>query len=546
MSRVVRRLNCPKCGSRDNVAQYDDGGEHCFTPGCTYHVSGSSSSFQMSTIENLNDNHKEIDPVIGTYQAIQSRGISENVCRLFGYFKGTYGDSEAYFWPIYDKDRRLTGYKIRKPNKQFVQHGSNPDNTFLGQEKWNGGKLLVIFEGEYDCLSYAEIRKSWPCVSLPSGADSAEKCIRSNLDWLLKFEEIILCFDADDHGQKAVKKAIQLLPPRVGKIGQIEGYKDANEALVGGNSKAIMQMVWTAAEYEPDGIISGSKLLQMVLEDPKTESAEYPYGFLNDKLHGLRKGELVTITAGSGIGKSTFVSEIAYDLLVRQGETVGYVALEENIRRTARRFVGMDLNYPVHIDRGHFTDEQIEAAFNRTLGTSRLFLYDHFGSLDPTVLLNRIRHLVSGCGCSWIVFDHLSILVSGLDQGDERRAIDQTMTKLRSFVEETGCGMLLVSHLRRPTGDKGHENGAQTSLSQLRGSAAIGQLSDICIGLERDQQSENDTEGTVVRVLKNRFTGWCGVSGSVKYEESTGRMLEFKNGGKHKPAEFDDSFEPDF
>jgi twinkle protein len=144
------------------------------------------------------------------------------------------------------------------------------------------------------------------------------------------------------------------------------------------------------------------------------------------------------------------------------------------------------------------------------------------------------------------VFDHLSILVSGLDQGDERRAIDQTMTKLRSFVEETGCGMLLVSHLRRPTGDKGHENGAQTSLSQLRGSAAIGQLSDICLGLERNQQSENDSEGTVVRVLKNRFTGWCGVSGSVKYNESTGRMLELKNGGTKSTASFDDSFEADF
>lgn len=545
MSRVVSRLNCPRCGSRDNVALYDDGGQHCFTPGCSYHVS--PSSFSMSNLVSNDSPSREIEPILGSYQAIPNRCIPEEVCKLFGYFKGVYGDSEAYHWPIYDKERRLTGYKIRKPNKQFVQHGSNPDNTFLGQEKWgSGGKLLVIFEGEYDCLSYATVRKSWPCVSLPNGADSAEKCIRSNLDWLLKFEEIILCFDGDDHGQKAVKKAIQLLPPRVGKIGKIEGYKDANEALVAGNSKAIMQMVWTAAEYEPDGIISGSKLLQMVLEDPKTESAEYPYSFLNDKLHGLRKGELVTITAGSGIGKSTFVSEIAYDLLTRQNETVGYVALEENIRRTARRFVGMDLNYPIHIDRGHFTDEQIEGAFNRTLGTSRLFLYDHFGSLDPTVLLNRIRHLVSGCGCSWIVFDHLSILVSGLDQGDERRAIDQTMTKLRSFVEETGCGMLLVSHLRRPTGDKGHENGAQTSLSQLRGSAAIGQLSDICLGLERNQQSENDSEGTVVRVLKNRFTGWCGVSGSVKYNESTGRMLELKNGGTKSTASFDDSFEADF
>ena len=296
MSAVVRRLPCPRCGSRDNVALYDDGGEHCFTPGCSYHLSGSSSSFPMTTLYDDQSVSREIEPILGTYQAIPSRCLTEDSCKFFGYFKATHGGSEAYFWPIYDKDRRLTGYKIRKPNKNFVQHGTNPDHTFLGQEKWSGGKLLVIFEGEYDCLSYSTVRRNWPCVSLPNGADSAEKSIRSNLDWLLKFEEIILCFDSDEHGQKAVKKAIQLLPPRVGKIGKIEGYKDANEALVAGNSKAIMQMVWTAAEYEPDGIVSGTKLLQMVLEDPKVSSAEYPYTFLNDKLHGLRKGELVTIT----------------------------------------------------------------------------------------------------------------------------------------------------------------------------------------------------------------------------------------------------------
>lgn len=546
MSRVVGRLSCPQCGSRDNVALYDDGGQHCFTPSCHYHVSAqSSSSFPMTKPQPI-ESH-EIEPILGTYQEIQSRKIPKETSQFFGYFKSTYGDSEAYFWPIYDKERRLTGYKIRKPNKQFIQHGSNPDHTFLGQEKWsNGGKLLVIFEGEYDCLSYAAVRKTWPCVSLSNGADSAEKSVRANLDWLLKFEEVILCFDNDEHGQKAAKKAVQLLPPRKGKVGIIEGYKDASEALVDGNNKAIMQMVWTATEYEPDGIVSGSTLLKAVLEDPKVESVEYPYSFLNEKLYGLRKGELITITAGTGIGKSTFVSEVAYDLLVRQEETVGYVALEENIRRTARRFVGMELNYPVHIDRGYFSDEQIKEAFEKTLGTGRLFLYDHFGSLDPTVLLNRIRHLVSGCGCNWIIFDHLSILVSGLDQGDERRAIDQTMTKLRSFVEETNCGMLLVSHLRRPQGDRGHENGAQTSLSQLRGSHSIPQLSDVCIGLERDQQATETSTATTVRVLKNRFTGWCGVAGTVKYDENTGRMLELKSTNDQKQPKVDDSFETDF
>jgi twinkle protein len=112
-----------------------------------------------------------------------------------------------------------------------------------------------------------------------------------------------------------------------------------------------------------------------------------------------------------------------------------------------------------------------------------------------------------------------------MDQAqDERRAIDQTVTQLRSLVEETNCGMILVSHLRRPSGDKGYEDGQQTSLSSLRGSSSIACLSDIVLSLERDQQATNNTECRI-RVLKNRFSGWLGLCGSVKYHPKTGRML---------------------
>ena len=38
------------------------------------------------------------------------------------------------------------------------------------------------------------------------------------------------------------------------------------------------------------------------------------------------------------------------------------------------------------------------------------------------------------------VVDHLHMLVSALGEGDERRAIDNIMTRLRSLVEETGAG----------------------------------------------------------------------------------------------------------
>ena len=532
---------CPLCGSRDNRAIFEDGSEKCFTPGCSYQVySDPSNSFQLPM---TNSSPQEIDPVLGDYVDIPSRGIKSAICQKATYIKSTHGGEPAYFTPIYNNDRVLTGYKIRKPNKQFLMHGTNPDSRFLFQQLWGGNnKLLVVFEGEYDALSYMQVREGWPCVSLPNGAESGNKVVRAQLEWLLTFEQVIFCYDDDEAGIKAATRDVQLLPPRVGKIGSIAGYKDASEALQSGDYKAITNMVFNAKEYEPDGIVNGNTLRAPVLEDPKVDSVEYGYSFLDDKLHGLRRGELCTITAGTGQGKSTFVNEIAYHLAVNQNERVAVISLEENNLRTARRFVGIKLNHPLHIDRGTFTDEQIEAAFDSTLGQGNVYFYDHFGSIDSTVLLNRIRHCVVSLDCSFVIFDHLSILVSGMDQAqDERRAIDQTMTKRRSFVEETNCGMILVSHLRRPSGDKGHEDGQQTSLSGLRGSAAIGQLSDIVLGLERDQQGSDSSECRV-RVLKNRFTGWLGVAGTVKYYEKTGRMLPLDDNA----VITDDFIEPDF
>jgi twinkle protein len=154
-------------------------------------------------------------------------------------------------------------------------------------------------------------------------------------------------------------------------------------------------------------------------------------------------------------------------------------------------------------------------------------MFDHFGSNSIDNIVSRVRFLAKGLDCKYIVIDHVSIIVSDQSHGDERRALDEIMTRLRTLVQETGVAMMVVSHLRRPDG-KGHEEGAATSLSQLRGSASIGQLSDIVIGLERDAQNDDPEirSTTRVRVLKNRFSGLTGPCSNLKYNNDTGRLIE--------------------
>ena len=139
-----------------------------------------------------------------------------------------------------------------------------------------------------------------------------------------------------------------------------------------------------------------------------------------------------------------------------------------------------------------------------------------------------------------MVVDHLHMLVNVMGEGDERRGIDALMNKLRSLVEETGVGMILVSHLRRASGDKGHEQGIEVSLSHLKGSAGIAQLSDCVIAPERNQQAENQDEAntTKVRVLKSRYTGDTGLACSLRYNNETGRLFELSEEETFDNTEF--------
>jgi twinkle protein len=189
--------------------------------------------------------------------------------------------------------------------------------------------------------------------------------------------------------------------------------------------------------------------------------------------------------------------------------------------------MSLAVNRPIHLPDVEVTSEELKDAFDRTLGTDRLYLFDHFGSTSLENIINRVRYMAKGLNCNYILLDHISIIISGGDVGDERKALDAIMTKLRMLVQETGIGLICVSHLKRPE-SRGHEDGAVTSLSQLRGSGAIAQLSDIVIGLERNGQAEDATERntTHVRVLKNRYSGATGPAGHILYSAQTGRMLE--------------------
>ena len=509
-SEFVAHEPCELCGSSDANSVYSDGHKFCFV--CQTYTPAEGTVIHS---QNMSTNVE----LLGYAQQLRKRKLSVGTCEKFKIFR----HEETLRFPYFTKDGVLQGVKIKNKRKIFTYEGISTD-TLFGQHLFpTSGKRIVVTEGELDAASCYEAMPGWPMVSLPHGAASARKDIAKQVPLFQGYDEICLFFDNDDAGRKAASEAAGVLPPGKVKIARLEAYKDASEALQNGNAEAIRKAIWDAKPFRPDGIIDGKTLYELVTTPQKPFDHEYPFRGLNEKLHGIRYGEPVTFSAGSGAGKTSIIRHIATDLL-QKGEHVGILELEASNRRTALGLMSTAVGKNLHL--GEHEKEELDAAFRSSIATWNLFCFDGFGSYDPDIIYNRIEYMACGLECRVIFLDHLSILLSGLE-GDERRMIDVTMTKLRSLVERTGIALFLVSHLRRASNDKhSHEEGGRISLSSLRGSHSIAQISDSVIALEVDQQSGTERKPTTVRVLKNRYSGEVGVACTLTYDLNTCRFNE--------------------
>jgi len=189
--------------------------------------------------------------------------------------------------------------------------------------------------------------------------------------------------------------------------------------------------------------------------------------------------------------------------------------------------MGVKLKKPLHLTREGITDAELQETFKHTVGNGKFYLYNHFGSTVADNLLSKIRYLAKACAVDFVVLDHLHMALSALGDehtNDERKLIDYFVSKLRTLVEETGIGLILVSHLKRPEGNKGYEDGVEVSMNSLRGSASIGQLADMIISMNRDLQSSDNL--AKLNILKNRFSGETGTACTLRYDLETGTLNE--------------------
>lgn len=553
----MESTRCPKCAlsggdtSGDNLKDY---GDHWYCFACEYYKPKDGDKLTEVVVT-----EEGWTPSKGTVKALEHRGIFKDICQKYGYRTTTVNEQDIEIADYY-RDGKLAGQHIRRvEDKKFGWKGSSKGVELWGQHLWkkSGGKRLIITEGEIDCLSVAQtLGGTWPVVSIPNGSSSAVKSIKDNLDFVLSYSEVVLCFDNDKPGKEAAQKVAEILPPGLCKIVSLS-RKDANEYLKAGKTKELQSALWEAQLYSPDEILHVSKVLDSVHldEDETMRVYNVPFDKLNEFLIGQRSGEISLYVSGTGSGKSTFIRELVYNHL-QEKRSVGVIMLEETSKETVDELITMKLNKPVRkikamrilnklrasqgkpllfsdiID--DLTPEQYEQA-KKEIEECSLFIYDHQGNKAFANLISRLEFLAVSLKVDVIVLDHITAAATGLMSNakgsenqsfSERLIIDELMDAMRSIAVRTGVRFDVVAQLKKT--DKAFEEGARITLQDLKGSGTLGSVPNVVLAMERDRQDPNPevANRTVVRVLKDRLTGKAGVAGVLKYNYNTGRLEE--------------------
>lgn len=506
---------CPKCGSKDNLSRYTSGWGICVCghkekPDGEYKPTRRGTSTKMAT-----------ELIDGEFQALAKRGISEETCRKFGYSIGKdRNDKTVHLAPYYDGDE-LVAQKVRYPNKDFKFIGEPKRAGLFGQNVWNNkGKMVVVTEGEIDCLTVSQLQgNKWPVVSIQNGAQAAKRSLQAQIEWLEGFETVVLMFDMDDPGKAAASECAQLFTPGKCKIASLP-RKDANECLQEGEGAAVISAIWNAKAYRPDGLVTMEDIMEEV-EKPILRGLPWFLKDLDEATYGRRYGEVYGLGAGTGVGKTDLLTQqIAFDVTELKLK-VGCIFLEQKPVETAKRVAGKIAGKRFHVPDGTWEQDELRKALQPL--KDLVTFYDSFGQTEWDIVASKIRYMAVSQGVRVFYLDHLTAMA---DTADEKGSLEQIMKEMAGIANELSIIITFVSHLTTPEG-KSHEEGGHVSIRHFKGSRAIGFWSFFMFGLERNQQAEDeqDRQTTTLRVLKDRYTGQAtGLTIPLYYDKSTGLL----------------------
>lgn len=533
---IIGDKECPKCreNGRDSKGNhlmlFSDGGAHCNRCGYTEAPNkqryNSDQYPQRKTTQPMSLTEYKSLP----YRDLEDRKIRSNVCETYGVtVKCSEEDGSVveHNYPVHHEGV-LVGYKVRKLPKIFKTIGECKGKVDLfGQHLFSGGKKLLITGGELDAMSaYQMLKAKYPTyepavVSLPKGETVG--AISDNIDWINKFEEVIVYTDMDAPGRKCANEIAELVGPKA-KI-MSTSLKDASDMLVNDKQAEFVNSYYSAKLYTPDGFVTVDDVFDKATAMPKW-GRDWPWPTLTKLTFGRRNGEGIYIGAGVKCGKSSLIDQLVQHITQVESKKVALFKMEEDPAMTVRKVAGLYMRKPFHRPDGNFTQAELIEGVNMV--KDKVMLFDSYGSTSWERLKSAIRHAVIVGNCEDVIIDPLTRLTVGMDASEVNTELEKIADELAAMAKDLGFFYVVCCHLKAPTTGKPHELGGAVHSSQFAGSRAMMRACYMMLGIERNKDpalDETERNTSTFVLLEDRTFGNTGRF-SVFYDRNTGSYLE--------------------
>lgn len=550
MARCVEKLphNTDKCHSKDGLQVFEENGKYtgfCFSCG-TYvpnpYADKPEGYKPEAVFKSPAQIAEEIESIRDEYGvcSLPERKLKEEYLRYFGVRVGVSeldGQTpHSHYYP-YTRNGEVVGYKVRIiEGKRFYGIGDQKNVDLFGWEQaiLTGGKKLFITEGELDAVALFQIMKEHnkgtayadlnpAVVSLPHGSGGAAKDISRNIDKIRKnFKEIILVFDNDEPGQKAVQEVLKLVPDAL--VATLPA-KDANDCLIQGRAKAAYNATqFNASKPKNTRLVSGSSLHEKA-KAPPVYGVSWPWKHITEATRGIRLGETIYIGAGQKQGKSEIVNTLAAHFIREHGWKVFLVKPEEANNKTYKLVAGKLAGKFFHDPTKPFDEDAYNKA-GEIIGDNLIMLdlYQHVGW---ETLKNDIRAAAAE-GCKAIIIDPITNLTNGMEAGAANVKLQEIAQELSAMALDLNVVIFIFCHLRNPDSGPPHERGGEVLSSQFAGSRAMARSCNLMLGLEGNRDPNLNPEERNVRTLVLLEDREFGETGRYKlyWDRATGLFNE--------------------
>jgi replicative DNA helicase len=258
---------------------------------------------------------------------------------------------------------------------------------------------------------------------------------------------------------------------------------------------AAEQRIYDVARREDkEQVASLNELVDQAMEDleriqnRESAFAGTPTGFqdVDSLMSGMQSGNLIVVAARPGVGKSSFVTNLARNVAVDSTKPVAMFSLEMAKWEIGMRLLCAEARVPWDLIRNKRVaadDWSRIAQAADTLHDAPLFIVDS-GNVTLVDIRAKARRLAARRqGLGLIIVDYLQLMSHTRRVDNRQQEIAEISRGLKMLAKELSIPVIAVSQLNR---DPERRQDKRPQLSDLRESGAIEQDADVVMFIHRD------------------------------------------------------------